>query len=150
MARKKGSIVYKCSSCGYTQPGWLGRCPQCGEWNTLEECISDPNAAGAALKADGTAVKAKPVPMGRIDVQGEERISTGNTEFDRVLGGGATKRSAILIGGEPASENQRCLSRRRHRSLPGKILAEYCTCPGKNQLRRLRGEPSGSVLRWMQ
>ncbi|HBG65931.1 MAG TPA: DNA repair protein RadA [Treponema sp.] len=101
MARKKGSIVYKCSNCSYTQPGWLGRCPQCGEWNTLEECIIDPNAAGPSLKADGSAVKARPVPMGTISVQGENRLSTGNEEFDRVLGGGATKRSAILIGGEP-------------------------------------------------
>ena len=150
MARKKGSIVYKCSSCGYTQPGWLGRCPQCGEWNTLEECISDPNAAGAALKADGTAVKAKPVPMGRIDVQGEERISTGNTEFDRVLGGGATKRSAILIGGEPGIGKSTLLIQTAASFLARKNLGRILTCPGKNQLRRLRGEPSGSVLRWMQ
>lgn len=101
MAKKKGSIVYKCSSCGYTQPGWLGRCPQCGEWNSLEECISDPNAATPSIHADGTAVKIKPVPMSKIQMQDEGRISTGDTEFDRVLGGGATVRSAVLIGGEP-------------------------------------------------
>ena len=101
MAKKKDSIVYKCSSCGYTQPGWLGRCPQCGEWNSLEECISDPNAATPSIHADGTAVKIKPVPMSKIQMQDEGRISTGDTEFDRVLGGGATVRSAVLIGGEP-------------------------------------------------
>ena len=101
MAKKKSSIVYKCSNCGYTQPAWLGRCPACGEWNTLEECITDPNASAAKLNADGTAVKVKPVPMARISAQENERILTGNTEFDRVLGGGATKRSAVLIGGEP-------------------------------------------------
>lgn len=101
MAKKKSSIVYKCSSCGYTQPAWLGRCPGCGEWNTLEECITDPNATAARLNADGTAVKVKPVPMARISAQENERILTGNSEFDRVLGGGATKRSAVLIGGEP-------------------------------------------------
>ncbi len=100
MAKKKGSIVYKCSSCGYTQPGWLGRCPQCGEWNTLEECITDPNAATPTLSG-GTAVKVRPVPLAKIAVQGEGRITTGIEEFDRVLGGGATLRSAVLIGGEP-------------------------------------------------
>ena len=63
MAKKKGSIVYKCSSCGYTQPAWLGKCPQCGEWNTLEECIVDPNAASPRMNADGTAKKARPVPL---------------------------------------------------------------------------------------
>ena len=101
MAKKKGSIVYKCSSCGYTQPGWLGRCPQCGEWNSLEECITDPNVATPSLKTDGTAVKIKPIPMSKVQIQDAGRLSTGDTEFDRVLGGGATLRSAILIGGEP-------------------------------------------------
>ena len=103
---KKGSVVYKCSNCGYTQPKWLGKCPECGEWNSLEECIVDPNAASPLLKSDGSAVKAKPVPMSKIIVQDEGRISTGSAEFDRVLGGGATKRSAVLIGGEPGIGNQ--------------------------------------------
>ena len=98
---KKGSIVYKCSSCGYSQPAWLGRCPQCGEWNTLEEYIADPNAATPKIGADGRTQKIKPMPLAKVQVTGEERISTGDQEFDRVLGGGATKRSAILIGGEP-------------------------------------------------
>lgn len=101
MAKKKGSIVYKCSSCGYTQPAWLGKCPQCGEWNTLEECIVDPNASSPRMNADGTAKKARPVPLSKIQVQSEGRVSTGNAEFDRVLGGGAVKCSAVLLGGEP-------------------------------------------------
>ncbi|MBQ7167596.1 MAG: AAA family ATPase, partial [Treponema sp.] len=99
--KKKASIVYKCSSCGYTQPAWLGRCPQCGEWNSMQECINDPMAAGPRLSSDGTVAKVKPVPLSRIDIVDEGRIATGDAEFDRVLGGGATKRSAILIGGEP-------------------------------------------------
>ncbi len=101
MAKKKGSIVYKCSNCGYTQPAWLGKCPQCGEWNTLEECIVDPNASSPRMNADGTAKKARPVPLSKIQVQSEGRVSTGNAEFDRVLGGGAVKCSAVLLGGEP-------------------------------------------------
>ncbi|MBR7079559.1 MAG: AAA family ATPase, partial [Treponema sp.] len=101
MAKKKGSIVYKCSSCGYTQPAWLGKCPQCGEWNTLEECIVDPNASSPRMNADGTAKKARPVPLSKIQVQSEGRVSTCNAEFDRVLGGGAVKCSAVLLGGEP-------------------------------------------------
>ena len=48
MAKKNGSIIYKCSSCGYTQPKWLGRCPECNEWNTLEEIIIDKNAVTPA------------------------------------------------------------------------------------------------------
>ncbi|MGN0729810.1 DNA repair protein RadA [Treponema sp.] len=99
MAKK--SVVYKCSKCGYTQPAWLGRCPECGEWNSLEECVLDTNAPKLLRKADGTVSKAKPVCMTQVAEQTNGRISTGIEEFDRVLGGGAAKRSAILVGGEP-------------------------------------------------
>jgi len=101
MAKKKASIVYKCSNCGYTQPAWLGRCPQCGEWNSMEECINDPNANSALMQADGRSQRAKPLPLGQVEISDQSRVSTGDQEFDRVLGGGATKRSATLIGGEP-------------------------------------------------
>lgn len=100
MAKNKAVTVYKCSECGYTQPRWLGRCPQCGAWNTLEECISDPNSTAAAFGL-AAAEKVKPIPLAHVSAQANARIVTGSAEFDRVLGGGATKRSAILIGGEP-------------------------------------------------
>lgn len=100
MAKKKSVTVYKCSECGYTQPTWLGRCPECGSWNTLEECISDPNSTAAAFGQSATE-KIKPVPLANVTAQENARVSTEIEEFDRVLGGGAMKRSAILIGGEP-------------------------------------------------
>ena len=104
MAKKKtGSIIYKCSSCGYTQPRWLGRCPECGEWNSLVEHVADeaariPSFAGVS---GSLTVRAKPVPLASVNPLEGSRISTGIMEFDRVLGGGAMKRSAVLIGGEP-------------------------------------------------
>ena len=101
MAKKNASIVYKCSSCGYSQPKWLGRCPECGEWNTLEECIIDSNAVTPAGRGSVISEKAKPLPLSSINAKDSSRFSTGIEEFDRVLGGGATKRSAILLGGEP-------------------------------------------------
>ena len=101
MAKKNGSIVYKCSGCGYSQPRWLGRCPECGEWNSFEECIVDSNAVSPAGRGSDISVKVKPVPLSSVEAKGNSRIFTGIDEFDRVLGGGATKRSAVLIGGEP-------------------------------------------------
>ena len=101
MAKKNGSIVYKCSNCGYSQPKWLGRCPECGEWNSLEECIIDSNAQGSSRNNSAISEKAKPVPLESIKAKDNLRFITGIEEFDRVLGGGATKRSAILLGGEP-------------------------------------------------
>lgn len=101
MTKKNGSIIYRCSSCGYSQPRWLGRCPECGEWNSLEEIVIDKNAP-SSIKQGATGVeKSKPVQLSSIIAQNNVRLSTGIPEFDRVLGGGATKRSAILLGGEP-------------------------------------------------
>jgi len=100
MAKKKETI-YKCSECGYTQPRWLGRCPSCSAWNTLEECIVDPNSTTAAFTGNSATEKVKPIPLSTVSAQENSRIITGISEFDRVLGGGAMRRSAILIGGEP-------------------------------------------------
>ena len=101
MAKKSGSVSYRCSNCGYTQPRWLGRCPECGEWNSLEEIIIDKNNISPAGRGSETVEKQKPVGLASVKAQENSRLSTGIDEFDRVLGGGATKRSAILLGGEP-------------------------------------------------
>ena len=101
MAKKKSETVFKCSECGYSQPRWLGRCPQCGSWNTLEECLVDPNSTAAAFSGSAVTEKIKPVPLSSVSAQENSRLVSGIGEFDRVLGGGAMKRSAILIGGEP-------------------------------------------------
>lgn len=101
MAKKKVQISYKCSNCGFVQPRWLGRCPECSSWNTLEECITDPNALSSVAPGQ-IATKVKPVPLSSVVAMDDDRYPTGIEEFDRVLGGsGATKRSAILLGGEP-------------------------------------------------
>ena len=101
MAKKNGSISYRCNKCGYSQPRWLGRCPECGEWNSLEEIIIDKNNITAAGRGSEKVEKQKPVNLDSVTAQANARLSTGIDEFDRVLGGGATKRSAILLGGEP-------------------------------------------------
>ncbi len=98
--RKAASTFFKCTSCGYAQPRWMGRCPDCGEWNTLVECTSD-DAQSSASRSIGGRERVKPLPLSAIDPVQGARLSTGMEEFDRVLGGGAVKRSAVLIGGEP-------------------------------------------------
>ena len=101
MAKKNGTIMYKCTNCGYSQPKWLGRCPECGEWNSLEEIIIDRNALTPGGRGSEQVQKQKPVDLASVQAMEAARLSTGIEEFDRVLGGGATKRSAILLGGEP-------------------------------------------------
>lgn len=99
MAKSKNAVVFRCSECGAVQAKWLGRCPECNSWNTFVEVAAEQKAAKAFGSAQ--AAKSAPCPLSSVQAMDGERISTGSAEFDRVLGGGATLRSAILIGGEP-------------------------------------------------
>lgn len=92
--KKKSSLVYRCTVCGHTEPKWLGRCPECGEWNSLREAPaveSGPDRAGETF----------PLPITAIDPGRGARMATGLEEVDRVLGGGLMRGSAVLLGGEP-------------------------------------------------
>ena len=100
----KTKTVYVCSNCGADSPKWLGKCPNCGEWNTyVEEIVSkDPPAksrASAGLSASGE--KVRPVRLRDITAQEEDRIDLHDAELNRVLGGGLVHGSLVLIGGEP-------------------------------------------------
>jgi DNA repair protein RadA/Sms len=99
----KHRTVYSCQECGAQSPKWLGRCAECGAWNSLVEERAVPAApgAGAAAARYSLAAAAGPQLYEAIDTVVAERISTGIEEFDRVLGGGVVPGSLVLIGGEP-------------------------------------------------
>jgi DNA repair protein RadA/Sms len=94
--KKQKAFFFRCSSCGREEPKWLGRCPECGEWNTLVETAASPDTG---RKKNGEAPKS--LPLSSVDPQEGKRVKSGIPELDRVLGGGIMKRSAILVGGEP-------------------------------------------------
>ena len=96
----KTKTVFYCTSCGNETPKWQGRCPACGAWNTLEEHIEKPVAAGKAKSAP-VGQSRKPQRISEVDCDGEIRFSTGMGELDRVLGGGAVAGSLVLVGGAP-------------------------------------------------
>ena len=101
----KTKTVYICSSCGYETLRWLGCCPECGEWNTFEESTqaAEAPASKTAEKAARyqSGSKAAPQLLSEVPEQNEPRFSSGNTELDRVLGGGIVPGSAVLLGGDP-------------------------------------------------
>ena len=101
MAKVKST--YACTACGYESPRWVGRCPGCGAWNTLEESLQavPEKAAGkiAANQRPGTG--AKPMSLKDIPEDTSVRTGTGISELDRVLGGGIVEGGLILIGGDP-------------------------------------------------
>ncbi|HON54331.1 MAG TPA: DNA repair protein RadA [Bacteroidales bacterium] len=92
-----------CTSCGNESPKWMGRCPACGEWNTLqEEIVSKENPLrGPSTSLRNGSRSTKVEPLSSISCSEENRISLGSTELDRILGGGLVTGSLILIGGEP-------------------------------------------------
>ncbi|WP_407383264.1 DNA repair protein RadA [Ruminococcus sp.] len=92
--------VYICSECGYESPKWYGKCPSCGEWNTMNEEIKDTSKPAAAGRSHSTAY-APPVAIHDISTTDEIRYQTGSKELDRVMGGGIVKGSLILLGGDP-------------------------------------------------
>jgi len=91
---------FECTQCGFQTPKWLGRCPECQAWSTLEE-RSPARTAHAEVVTGGTARPAEPVPFPDIRGSGLVRLSTAIPELDRVLGGGLVPGAGILIGGEP-------------------------------------------------
>ena len=97
------TTVHVCSSCGHSTPRWSGRCPGCGEWNTLVEEAVRPAASGRGRAVGGAkgAVAARPVPLSAVDTTPVPRLQTGIGEFDRVLGGGIVPGSLVLLGGSP-------------------------------------------------
>jgi len=97
--KKSRAFVFKCGSCGHEEPKWLGRCPECGEWNTLAETAVLPG--GRPERGAERNAPARSFPLSAVDPQEGKRIGSGIAELDRVLGGGVMKRSAVLLGGEP-------------------------------------------------
>lgn len=101
----KAKTVYVCANCGYESAKWLGRCPDCNEWDTLTEVSRQSESSSFSSKGDikGIAFKApaKAVKISDLDDSSEYRNLTGIGEVDRVLGGGVVPGAAILISGDP-------------------------------------------------
>ncbi len=90
----KNRVQYQCQACGYTSAKWLGKCPDCGGWNTMVEEMK-------VVSMRGIIKRTSPQPLNAIIAGDEKRITTGIKEFDRVLGGGVVEGSVILVGGDP-------------------------------------------------
>jgi len=98
--KKTAKTIFCCQSCGYQAHKWMGKCPDCGAWDTLvEERQVLKQAKG--LKHSLITSSLEPVPIDSIDLNNEKRLLTGIKEFDRALGGGLVAGTLVLIGGDP-------------------------------------------------
>ncbi len=98
--KKNSKPVFCCQSCGYQTPKWMGKCPDCGQWDTfVEETRASRSDHGTTHSL--LSHQTEPVPIDSIEFDDEYRLSTGIQEFDRVLGGGLVPGTLVLIGGDP-------------------------------------------------
>ena len=97
----KAKTVYICSACGAEALRWSGKCPSCGEWNTMNEEVVSPSPAAGISSARRTSAIPTAAPIDALDVAGEHCYLTGIGELDRVLGGGLVKGSIVLLSGDP-------------------------------------------------
>ncbi|MFH2093702.1 MAG: DNA repair protein RadA [Pseudomonadota bacterium] len=94
---KKDHTIFRCQACSGQTPKWMGRCPDCGGWDTL---VEERVLSGVAKKKRSSFLP-EPVALSSVTVEDTDRIKTGVAEFDRVLGGGIVEGSLTLIGGDP-------------------------------------------------
>ena len=94
---------FVCSECGHSALAWTGRCPGCGEWNTLVEAKRQGTSAGRQKRSASSSAgpAGRPVPLREVEVPAIDRLTTGVVELDRVLGGGLVPGSVVLLGGSP-------------------------------------------------
>jgi DNA repair protein RadA/Sms len=97
----KPSSIYRCQACGWKARKWLGRCPDCGEFNTMVEEAEAPAGRPGRRGAPAPASTAVPLRLAEVSAGDAERVRTGIAELDRVLGGGVVPGSLVLIGGDP-------------------------------------------------
>jgi len=123
MVKKKSS--YCCTECGYESVQWLGKCPQCGLWNTFEEIfISEGRASSGRTNVLNVSDKKKIIPLNKVAAKKQERISVGSEELNRVLGGGVLPETTILFAGEPGIGKST-------------LLLEVCSAVAKNNTKQV-------------
>src|SRR5205807_6711840 len=135
---KQANTVFLCQSCGYQSRKWLGKCPECGEWNSLvEERVVTTKKGG---RNGFRLQEAKAVAYTEIESQDDVRVSSGVTEFDRVLGGGIVPGTLVLLGGDPGIGKSTLLLQVADRLSASGATVLYVSGEESERQIKLRGE----------
>ena len=138
----KKETLFVCQNCGHKSGKWLGKCPECGEWNSLvEEKAQTSRRSGSRNGFKLRDVSA--VPYTEIESQDDVRITSGVTEFDRVLGGGIVPGTLVLIGGDPGIGKSTLLLQVADRLSDAGALVLYISGEESERQIKLRGERLG-------
>jgi DNA repair protein RadA/Sms len=138
MSRTKTRFV--CQKCAHESPRWLGRCPDCGEWNSLLEEVVVQERAPAAVPGGFATPRSGPQPIASVPMEAWTRTPSGIAEFDRVLGGGIVPGSLVLIGGDPGIGKSTLLMQASGQLASGAGRTLYVTGEESTQQVKLRAE----------
>ncbi|MGI8663140.1 MAG: DNA repair protein RadA [Acidimicrobiales bacterium] len=143
--------VFRCGDCGASAPTWQGRCPACGEWNTLVEERVEASRAGSSKGLGLRGAMEPAVPIAEVDTAAWAARSTGVDELDRVLGGGLVPGSVTLVGGEPGVGKSTLLTQVAAAVACAGTRALYVSAEESSQQVRVRAERLGplSPLLWL-
>ncbi len=120
---KAPTSQFVCSDCGYTAPKWLGRCPDCGNFNTMQEELVRAEQPAPLARAGVSQMKTRAMPLSQIGYEKFDRVKSGIAEFDTVLGGGIVRGSLVLLGGDPGIGKSTLLTQvSAHLASAGKVL----------------------------
>jgi DNA repair protein RadA/Sms len=135
----KKETLFVCQNCGHSTGKWLGKCPECGEWNSLVEEKSQPTRRSGVR--NGFKLRdISAVPFTEIESQDDVRIPSGVTEFDRVLGGGIVPGTLVLIGGDPGIGKSTLLLQVADKLSAAGALVLYISGEESERQIKLRGE----------
>ena len=142
---KSPATVYVCQNCGHQARKWLGKCPDCGEWNSFveERARVAPKKEGAASRGGFQLREVKPVAYREIESQDDARVSSGIEEFDRVLGGGVVPGSLVLIGGDPGIGKSTLLAQAADKLSGQGMQVLYVSGEESERQIKMRGERLG-------
>ena len=142
---KAPATVYVCQKCGNQSRKWLGKCPDCGEWNTFveERARVVAKKEGAAARGGFRMREVKPVAYSEIESQDDARVSSGIEEFDRVLGGGVVPGSLVLIGGDPGIGKSTLLAQVADKLSGQGMTVLYVSGEESERQIKMRGERLG-------
>ena len=138
MKTGKSRTIFVCQECGGQTPRWAGRCPDCGQWNSLKE---ENTVRSRGQRAVGD--KESPMPINQVAVTKEIRFATGLTELDRVLGGGVVPGSIVLVGGDPGIGKTTLLLQTLHGLEQRNPPVLYVTGEESAQQIKMRGDRLG-------
>ena len=143
----KPKTEYQCSACGQKTPKWHGRCPACGEWNTLSEIARSapvrPTHSSRTFRLPEAEVSARPTPLAEVGRAAASRVVTGIREFDRVLGGGLVPGGLALVGGDPGIGKSTLLLQALNSVATESAPALYVTGEESPEQVRLRADRLG-------